>query len=49
MTAGVARMFFLSDVPRAYDGMLPWMAVLWLFSLLLPLLSVDRFKQGCQD
>ena len=30
-------------------GMLPWMAVLWLFSLLLPLLSVDRFKQGCQD
>ena len=49
MTAGVARMFFLSDVPRAYDGMLPWMAALWLFSLLLPLLSVDRFKQGCQD
>lgn len=49
MTAGVARMFFLSDVPRAYDGMLPWIAALWLFSLLLPLLSVDRFKQGCQD
>lgn len=49
MAAGVVRMFFLSDVPRSYDGMLPWMAALWLFAVLLPLLSIERFREGCQD
>ena len=49
MAAGVVRMFYLSDVPRAYDGMLPWMAALWAFTVALPLLSVERFREGCQD
>lgn len=46
---GIGRIFFLSDTPQAYDGMLPWLLVLLVGSLFLPLLSVHRFKQGCQD
>ena len=36
-------------VPQAYDGMLPWLLALLLCVLFFPLLSVYRFKQGCQD
>lgn len=49
VAAGVCRIFFLSDTPQAYDGMLPWLAALLVGSLFFPLLSVHRFKQGCQD
>lgn len=35
--------------PQAYDGMLPWLLALLLCVLFFPLLSVYRFKQGCQD
>lgn len=49
VAVGVCRLFFLSETPQAYDGMLPWLLVLLLCVLFFPLLSVYRFKQGCQD
>lgn len=49
VAVGVCRLFFLSDTPQAYDGMLPWLLALLLCVLFFPLLSVYRFKQGCQD
>ncbi|WP_290540060.1 hypothetical protein [Alistipes sp.] len=49
MALGLCRMFYLSDVPRSYDGMLPWLAVLLAGLFFLPLLSMHRFKEGCQD
>ena len=49
VAVGVCRLFFLSETPQAYDGMLPWLLALLLGVLFFPLLSVYRFKQGCQD
>ena len=49
VAVGVCRLFFLSETPPAYDGMLPWLLALLLCVLFFPLLSVYRFKQGCQD
>src|SRR5699024_4367774 len=49
VAVGVCRLFFLSETPQAYDGMLPWLLALLLCVLFFPLLSVYRFKQGCQD
>ena len=49
VAVGVCRLFFLSKTPQAYDGMLPWLLALLLCVLFFPLLSVYRFKQGCQD
>ena len=49
VAVGVCRRFFLSETPQAYDGMLPWLLALLLCVLFFPLLSVYRFKQGCQD
>lgn len=40
------RLFFLSDTPEAYNAFLPWLAFFVLLSLLLPILSVKRFKDG---
>ena len=49
VAVGVCRLFFLSETPQAYDGMLPWLLALLLCVLFVPLLLVYRFKQGCQD
>lgn len=49
IAAGVCRIFFLSEVPQAYDGMLPWLVGFLLCALFFPLVSVYRFRQGCQD
>ena len=49
VAVGVCRLFCLSETPQAYDGMLPWLLALLLCVLFFPLLSVYRFKQGCQD
>ena len=49
VAVGVCRLFFLSETPQAHDGMLPWLLALLLCVLFFPLLSVYRFKQGCQD
>ncbi|MBD9238370.1 MAG: hypothetical protein EGR20_26805 [Alistipes onderdonkii] len=49
VAVGVCRLFFLSETPQAYDGMLPWLLALLLCVLFFPLLSVYRFKQGSQD
>ena len=45
--AGVClRGFFMSDVPEVYNTFLPIMAVFTLICSGLPLLSIERFKQG---
>lgn len=49
IAAGIGRLFFLSDLPEAYNGMIPWLMLLLAGSLFFPLLSTWRFKQGCQD
>lgn len=49
ISAGVIRLFFLSDVPQAYDRFLSWLLLFALGALLLPQLSVSRFKEGRQD
>lgn len=49
IAAGIGRLFFLSDLPEAYNGMIPWLVLLLAGSLFFPLLSTWRFKQGCQD
>lgn len=49
IAAGIGRLFFLSDLPEAYNGMIPWLVLLLAGSLFSPLLSTWRFKQGCQD
>ncbi len=49
VAVGLCRIFFISDTPQAYDGMLGWLVALLLCALFLPLLSVHRFKLGCQD
>ena len=49
VAVGVCRLFFLSETPQAYDGMLPWLLALLLCVLFFPLLSVYRLKQGCPD
>ena len=40
---------FLSSVPEAYNCFLPWLVVYTAAAMLLPQLSVSRFKEGCQD
>ena len=39
----------LSAVPEAYNPSLPWLAAATLTFMLLPQLSVQRFKAGKQD
>lgn len=49
LAVGVVYLFFLSDVPEAYDCML-WLLVAYTASILfIPLLSVTRFKEGRED
>lgn len=46
VAAGVLRIFFLQDVPEAYNCML-WILLFWTVSITgFSLLSVNRFKQG---
>lgn len=49
IAVGIGRLFFLSDTPQAYDGMLLWLIAFLCCALLFPLVSVSRFRQGCQD
>lgn len=49
IAVGVLRIFFLSSVPEAYNRFLPILIVYTLLVLLLPALSVCRFKTGKQD
>ena len=49
IAVGVLRIFFLSSVPQAYDGFLIVLTIYTACLPLLPLLSVARFKAGCQD
>ena len=49
IAVGVVRIFFLSSVPEAYNCFLPWLVVYTAAAMLLPQLSVSRFKEGCQD
>lgn len=45
----IVRVCYLSAVPHAYDGFLPWLAVFTLVLSVLSWLSVARFKAGRQD
>lgn len=49
VAAGVLRIFFLSDMPQAYDGMICILLLLAFLAIAFPLLSVRRFKEGRQD
>lgn len=49
IAVGVVRIFVLSSVPEAYNCFLPWLVVYTAAAMLLPQLSVSRFKEGCQD
>lgn len=49
LASGIVRVFFLSDVPQAYDGFTGLLLLFTACTLLLPLLSVSRFKAGKQD
>lgn len=49
IAAGVTRIFFLSQAPQAYDGFLIVLLLFTAAALLLPQLSVTRFKEGQQD
>ena len=49
ISCGIIRIFFLSNVPQAYDGFI-WILLLFTgFTFILPWLSVTRFKAGKQD
>lgn len=49
LAAGVLRIFFLGDVPQALDYLL-WPLIIYTAStIIFPLLSVTRFKEGRQD
>lgn len=47
--AGMARLHYLSAVPEAYDHFVAWLCLADLCVILLPLRSVSRFREGCQD
>ena len=42
-------LMFLSAVPEAYNGFLPWLCLYTAASYVLVRGSVARFKEGCQD
>lgn len=45
----ILKIFFLSTVPEAYNGFLPWLALYTLLTASFCWLSVSRFKAGKQD
>ncbi len=49
LSAAVLRIFFISEVPEAYNRMLPVLAVYTFVASVLPFYSVARFKTGKQD
>lgn len=49
ISAGLCRIFFLSQMPQAYIGMTGWLCLILLFALWTPVFSVWRFRQGVQD
>ena len=50
LLAGLVRLLlFLSPVPEAYNGFLPWLLLYVLCSGVLLFHSVSRFKEGIQD
>ncbi|MBQ9888570.1 MAG: hypothetical protein IJM41_04935 [Bacteroidales bacterium] len=49
VTLGVMYLLFLSPVPEAYNGFLPWLVIYVLGIQLLIYCGVSRFKEGLQD
>lgn len=45
----LVKIFFLSNVPQAYDGFILILFIYTAATLLLPWLSITRFKAGKQD
>ena len=42
------KVFFMSNIPGAYLPFMPWLVVFVLACLLLPWISIDRFKHGIE-
>ena len=42
------KVFYLSNFPGAYVPSLPWLIVFVLACILLPWISIDRFKKGIE-
>lgn len=49
IAAALLRLFFISEVPEAYNRFLPILITYTLFAATLPFYSVARFKTGKQD
>lgn len=48
LLAALMGLFFLSPVPEAYNGFLPWLALYTLASAMLIFGGIERFKEGVQ-
>ncbi len=49
IAAAFIRLLFLSEVPEAYNGFLPWLVLYVAASAILVFHGVARFKEGFQD
>ncbi len=49
IAVGCLVIYFMQPTPEAYNRFLPIIVVFIIFSVLLPLRSIFRFKEGCQD
>jgi len=49
LLAGLIRLFFISNVPESFNGILPWLAIYVLGGQLLIFHSIARFKEGIQE
>lgn len=49
IAVGVIRIFYLGTTPETYNCFLFGLVLYTVVIVLLPQLSVERFKQGCQD
>ena len=48
LLTALAGLFFLSGIPEAYNGFLPWLALYTVASAVLVLGGTERFKEGVQ-
>ncbi len=49
LLAGMAHLLFISPVPEAYNGFLPWLALYSAAGLCMVFHGIARFKEGVQD
>ena len=49
LLAGMAHLLFISPVPEAYNGFLPWLALYSIAGISMVFHGIARFKEGVQD